>query len=107
MKISVFFKYYNLGELFKQNNEVYYNSNLKDEEEFKANCFSAIFYPLFKSRNKKIEKFPPFLQDFIQMCKNDFLAKKARIEIADDSFTKLYKLSTLKLDDIGFYIKAH
>lgn len=108
MKINLYFKEYKLGSITSQNGELIYCSNCEEEKAFKENCFSSIFYPLFDSSNAVISnQIPHFIKDYIKMCDNKFLASQAKIQSSDDMFTKLYKLSTLKFDDFGFYIKAN
>lgn len=106
MQIEVYFKNYLLGSLSKNGNEFVYNSNPEGESLFKASSVSAAFYDLFDSQNKILNGLPSFLSDYESLTKNDFLAMQAQIKAEDDYFTKLYKLSTLNFDDIGFYIKA-
>ena len=108
MKINLYFKEYMLGNITCKNGQLFYSSNCEKERQFKENCFSSIFYPLFDSTNTILdENMPRFLKDYIQMCENDFLVSQAKIENTDDVFTKLYKLSTLNFDDFGFYLKAN
>lgn len=104
MKIYVYFKKYLLGYLTYENNYFLYNSNELGENNFLKNCYAKPFYPLLKSRKKKLKELPNFLQDFEEMIKDEFFIGKAQIKKNDSKFQKLYKLSNLPLDYTGFYI---
>lgn len=106
MKINVYFKNYLLGSLTKGSGGFVYNSNTQGELEFKNNTVSSAFYELYNSKNAQLKELPAFLQEYLQMTKNDFFITHAEISLQDDDFTKLYKLSKLRFDDMGFYIKA-
>jgi len=104
MKVDVFFKEYHLGKLTFENDFYIYNSNLTGEKSFQENMVSSLFYGLFNSNNLKIEKLPEFLQNYLNFKDNEFICEQAKINASDTDFEKLYKLSFLKFDDIGYYI---
>lgn len=105
MKVLFYFKKYLLGELTWEDGYVY-TSNLEGEKLFKQNSFASPLYPLFNSHHVKLEKLPHILDDILKNANNEYLKRKAKIEQSDSDFVKLYKLSTLPFDDIGFYVKA-
>ena len=104
MKVDLFFKNYHLGTLTQSGHDWIYNSNSKDEKAFKENAISAMFYGLYDSADLKVEQLPYFIQDYLDLAENEFFIAQANIQTSDTSFEKLYKLSLLKFDDIGFYI---
>lgn len=104
MKVDVFFKDYHLGALTFEDGNYVYNSNLNGEKQFKENAVSALFYGLFDSKNLKLKELPNFLEDYLVMQNNEFICNQAKINVNDSNQEKLYKLSFLKFDDIGFYI---
>lgn len=106
MKFAVYFKDLCLGAFSQQDGKIVYNSNLEDEQVFEQSYISSDFYSLFKSENAEIKTWPSFLEKFLESTQNQYLIEKAKIQPNDDEFTKLYKLSCLDFDDMGFYIKA-
>lgn len=104
MKIDVFFKNYHLGTLTFKDNHYIYNSNVTQEEDFKKNNVSAMFYGLFNSHDLPLNELPAFLQQYLDLQKNEFVSNQAKLNQNDTDFEKLYKLSLLKYDDISFYI---
>lgn len=104
MKVDLFFKDYHLGVLTYEDGCYVYNSNVNDEKIFKENMVSALFYGLFDSQNLKLKKLPEYIQNYLDLQNNEFVFEQAKINAGDKDFEKLYKLSLLKFDDIGFYI---
>lgn len=105
MKIYVFFKTIFLGTLEFDGKNYIYNSNLSGEKEFKEKFVSSEFYALFNSNNQKFEEMPDFLNDFLKLAQNPVIKSHAGIVSQDSDFEKLYKISSLKFDDIGFNLK--
>lgn len=104
MKIDVFFKDYHLGVLTSKDNEFIYNSDLQGEKNFKENAVSAMFYGLFDSANLQLKALPYYISEYLDLQDNEFICRQVNINKSDSDFEKLYKLSLLKFDDIGFYI---
>ena len=104
MKVNVYFKNYHLGSLQEVQGKMVYTSNLEGEKQFSENSFSSSFYILYDSNQKVLESLPNFLQDYLNLAQNDFFISQTNIQEHDSAFTKLFKLSALAFDDIGFYI---
>lgn len=103
-KINVYFKHYLLGYLHQIDGKIAYTSNIEGEKQFADNAFSSAFYTLFNRNQAILSSLPSFLQDYALLTNNAFYISQANITNQDNEFEKLYKLSFLPFDDIGFYI---
>ena len=102
--LKLYFKQIELGYFEYKNNFLIYNSNLNGEKILKNTYPVSSIYGLFNSKNKVISDLPVFLENILNMEKNNDYKIMAKIEENDNIYDKLVKFSGLNLSKNEFYL---